>query len=166
MIVSGEKCVAETALALGADVVPQGTPATLESLCPDVVIIDEPADARAHRWIAAARRTGALVVTVRDRDDARAASLAVERGVTRAPRGRQVLIELDRDLRLKLAAAVADAIAVAESDAEVRITGRFVVAPRSVRRSLGGGGRAALAKALVFAARSRSARAWSAERAS
>lgn len=156
MVVRGEKCVVETALALGADVVPNATPALLEALCPEVVIVDDPVEEKARRWITAARRAGALVVAARDRDgESREAGLAAERGVTRAPRGRHVLIELGRDLRLKLAASVADAIAVAEPDADIRITSRYVAAPRRP-----------WAKAAILSSRGRSSAPWSVERAS
>ena len=169
MIVRGEKCVVETALALGADVVPNATPATLEAFCPDVVIVDDPVEAKSQRWIAAARRSGALVVTVRDRaTESRAASLAAARGVTRAPRRRYVRIELDRRLRLKLAAAIADAIAVAEPDAKVRITGGFVAPTYALRASASAQATAhkTVGKAPMLSSRSRSSGTWSVERVS
>jgi hypothetical protein len=130
MAVQGGRSVLETALVLGADVVPDATPRAIDALQPDVVIVDEPVEAKARPWIAAARRAGALVVTFRAlRLVDETADSAADARMTRTPRGRGVRIELDADLRLKLAAAVADAIMTAEPDADVRITSA-VVSPR------------------------------------
>jgi spore coat polysaccharide biosynthesis predicted glycosyltransferase SpsG len=62
----GPAPVVETALALGADVLAQSGLRSLKALAPDIVVIDDPVRAAARRWIEAARRSGALVVTVHD----------------------------------------------------------------------------------------------------
>jgi spore coat polysaccharide biosynthesis predicted glycosyltransferase SpsG len=62
----GDAAVEETALALGCDVVRGGPVTLLESLAPDVLVVDDPVTANAKRWIAAGRRAGCLVVSVHD----------------------------------------------------------------------------------------------------
>jgi spore coat polysaccharide biosynthesis predicted glycosyltransferase SpsG len=64
--VRGSRKAMEVGLALGADVMPSATSRTIARVRPDVVVIDDPSAAHAQRWIAAARRAGALVVTVHD----------------------------------------------------------------------------------------------------
>lgn len=62
----GPSQVEDTAIALGADVLTDGTPASIRVLRPDVVVVDDPIATAARRWIDAARKTGALVVTIHD----------------------------------------------------------------------------------------------------
>lgn len=62
----GGRRVEETALALGADVLPAATPRLLRAMRPDVVIVDDPVARTARQWMTAARRAGALVVSVHD----------------------------------------------------------------------------------------------------
>jgi spore coat polysaccharide biosynthesis predicted glycosyltransferase SpsG len=64
--VRGKRKVVDAALSLGADVVAGATPRVVRALRPDVVIVDDPIASHARSWIAAARRSGALVVTVHD----------------------------------------------------------------------------------------------------
>src|SRR5204862_8264107 len=56
--VRGGTSVQETALALGADVLGDEGVRALARLQPDVVIIDDPIAADAHRWMRAARQIG------------------------------------------------------------------------------------------------------------
>jgi spore coat polysaccharide biosynthesis predicted glycosyltransferase SpsG len=56
----------ETALALGCDVVRGGPITLLESIAPDVLVVDDPDTADAARWRAAGRRAGCLVISVHD----------------------------------------------------------------------------------------------------
>jgi hypothetical protein len=73
----------DTALALGADVIARPTPAVVRALRPDVVIVDDPVASVARTWIAAARRVGALVVTVHDLGiGCRESDLAIDGSVT------------------------------------------------------------------------------------
>src|SRR5215211_7501194 len=84
MSVRGGAAVRETALALGADVVLEDGTSALSSIAPDVVV-DDPVTADAKRWMAAARRAGALVVTVHDLGiGARGADLVIDGSVTRS----------------------------------------------------------------------------------
>jgi UDP-2,4-diacetamido-2,4,6-trideoxy-beta-L-altropyranose hydrolase len=62
----GGEQVIDTAIALGADVLTDGTPSSVGALKPDVVVIDDPIASAARRWITAARRAGSIVVTVHD----------------------------------------------------------------------------------------------------
>lgn len=64
--VPGTPAEAETALALGADVIPQATPRLIESLRPDVVVVDDVVAAQNGSWIIAAQRAGALILDVDD----------------------------------------------------------------------------------------------------
>jgi spore coat polysaccharide biosynthesis predicted glycosyltransferase SpsG len=66
LCVRGPELVVETALSLGADVVSRADLRTLRSLRPDVVVVDDPVAAAARPWIDAARRAGAVVVTIHD----------------------------------------------------------------------------------------------------
>ncbi len=142
----------------GADVVPSATPAMLQTLRPDVVIIDDPVTRDAERWARAARRAGAVVVTVHDLGlGAYGADLTIDGSVTRARRrsGRgvvlagtrfavldpgvsrpasvrggtpRVLIALGGGPHARRAQDIADRIAAADPRAEVRIAGGFVSA--------------------------------------
>jgi spore coat polysaccharide biosynthesis predicted glycosyltransferase SpsG len=62
----GPQLVVDTALSLGADVVAGGGLGAIRALRPDVVVIDDPVAKTARPWIAAARRFGAVVVTIHD----------------------------------------------------------------------------------------------------
>jgi hypothetical protein len=64
--VPGARSAAETALALGADVIAEATPAVIARLQADVVVVDDPVVAQVNGWIIAAQRAGALVVTAED----------------------------------------------------------------------------------------------------
>jgi hypothetical protein len=85
MSVRGGAAVRETALALGADVLLDEGTRALSAVEPDVVVIDDPITKDAKRWMAAARRIGALVVTVHDLGiGARGADLVIDGSVTRS----------------------------------------------------------------------------------
>lgn len=148
----------EAALALGADVLPSATLQTLRAIRPDVVVIDDPVARDAERWTRAARRAGAVVVSVHDLGiGGRGADLAIDGSVTRqrktgargkvlagtrfavldpamtrqpsgAGRAARVLIALGGGPHARRAQAIADRIAAADSGAEVRIAGGFVSA--------------------------------------
>ena len=82
--VHGGPRVIDAAVALGADVVAHATPRLVGPMRPDVVIVDDPVEARARLWIAAARRAGALVVTVHDLGiGCHESDLAIDGSVTR-----------------------------------------------------------------------------------
>src|ERR1044071_3495797 len=87
--------VTETALALGADVLVDDSVRVLTRVRPDVVVIDDPIASDAKRWMCAARRVGALVVTIHALGiGAHGADLVLDGSVTRpAPRaaGRRAL---------------------------------------------------------------------------
>jgi spore coat polysaccharide biosynthesis predicted glycosyltransferase SpsG len=62
----GRAVAVDAALRLGCDVVSGPPSRLLGSLQPDVLIVDDPIAADARRWIAEARKTGCLVVSVHD----------------------------------------------------------------------------------------------------
>jgi spore coat polysaccharide biosynthesis predicted glycosyltransferase SpsG len=62
----GPSTVIDTAIALGADVLTDGSPRSIALLRPDVVIVDDPIPGATRSWVAAGRRAGAVVVTVHD----------------------------------------------------------------------------------------------------
>ena len=64
--VPGARTAAEEALALGADVIAEATPAVINRLKAEIVVVDDPVAAQIGGWIIAAQRAGALVVTAED----------------------------------------------------------------------------------------------------
>jgi spore coat polysaccharide biosynthesis predicted glycosyltransferase SpsG len=66
LCVRGPSAAIDTALSLGADVLTDGRPRSVDALRPDVLVIDDPVGSNARRWVAAGRRAGALVVTIHD----------------------------------------------------------------------------------------------------
>jgi hypothetical protein len=64
--VPGTRAAAEQALAMGADVIAEATPAVIGALQADVVVVDDPVAAQMGGWIITAQRAGALVVTAED----------------------------------------------------------------------------------------------------
>jgi spore coat polysaccharide biosynthesis predicted glycosyltransferase SpsG len=84
LAVRGGRRIEETALALGADVLPAATPRVIRALRPDVVIVDDPVAPAASRWMLSARRAGALVVSVHDLGiGCRESDLLIDGSVTR-----------------------------------------------------------------------------------
>lgn len=88
--VPGTRGVAETVVALGADVIAEATPEVINTLQADIVVVDDPIAAQVGGWIIAAQRAGALVVTAEDlglntltRSAARNASFLAEAGRSR-----------------------------------------------------------------------------------
>ena len=89
--VRGSRKAMEVGLALGADVLASATSRSIARVHPDVVVIDDPSASHAQRWIAAARRAGALVVTVHDLGMGCAdGDLVVDGSIANAARGRHV----------------------------------------------------------------------------
>jgi spore coat polysaccharide biosynthesis predicted glycosyltransferase SpsG len=160
----GGAAVEETALALGCDVMRGGPVTLLESLAPDVLVVDDPVTAHAKRWIAAGRRAGCLVVSVHDLGlGCLDADLVIDGSVTlnaRACRGLtlagpefalldpslreqkescepfSVLVTLDGGSRLELALEIAEAIVGADSRATVRLAGGFLGALAPIRERI------------------------------
>jgi spore coat polysaccharide biosynthesis predicted glycosyltransferase SpsG len=158
--VRGDAGARETALALGGDVLADVGMGMLLALQPDVVVIDDPVAADARRWMAAARRIGALVVTIHDLGlGARGADLVIDGSITRnAPRSagtrtltgsrfavldprlaqmrrapeqlRRVLIALGGGPHAELAGKIAETIVATDAYAQVRIAGGFVALQR------------------------------------
>jgi spore coat polysaccharide biosynthesis predicted glycosyltransferase SpsG len=58
--------VLDTAIALGSDVLTDGSPRSVRLLRPDVLVVDDPIASAARPWVAAARSTGTVVVTIHD----------------------------------------------------------------------------------------------------
>ena len=91
----GRADAADVALALGAELISSPTRRTLRALAPDVVVIDDPVAGSARRWIAAARRAGAIVVTIHDLGlGAPEGDLVIDGSATRAARGRKGTVSL------------------------------------------------------------------------
>ena len=160
----GGAAVEETALALGCDVVRGGPVQLLESLAPDVLVVDDPVTANARRWIAAGRRAGCLVVSVHDLvRGCLDADLVIVGGVTMnacASRGMtlagpqlalldpslldekeprdpySVLVALGGGPRLELALEIAEAIVDADPRATVRLAGGFLTALPEIRERI------------------------------
>jgi spore coat polysaccharide biosynthesis predicted glycosyltransferase SpsG len=153
----------EAALALGVDVLASSTLSALARLRPDVLIIDDPVAREAERWARAARRAGAVVVTVHDLGiGGRGGDLAIDGSVTPSttlrgghvlagarfavldpdlnrqtavsPKTPRVLIALGGGPHARRAQAIADTIAAANPRAEIRIAGGFV-SPATKRSS-------------------------------
>jgi hypothetical protein len=57
---------ADTALALGADVIAGATPRLIEDVQPDVIVVDDVVAAQTGSWIIAAQRAGVLVLDVNE----------------------------------------------------------------------------------------------------
>ena len=64
--VPGTRTDAEQAVALGADVIAEATPAVIRALQADVVVVDDPVAAQIGGWIISAQQAGALIVTAED----------------------------------------------------------------------------------------------------
>src|SRR5688500_9482954 len=64
--VPGPRQNAETALALGADVIAEATAAVIDTMQPDVLVVDDAVAAQTGSWIIAAQRAGALILDVND----------------------------------------------------------------------------------------------------
>jgi D-arabinose 1-dehydrogenase-like Zn-dependent alcohol dehydrogenase len=108
--VTGARDTAEAALALGADVIADASPLLIGSLRPDVVIVDDPIPSKARPWVDAARRAGALHMTVHD------------------DLGNGVLIAVGGNDQNDEAVAIAEAIVAAHPDAEVKFDGASAAA--------------------------------------
>jgi spore coat polysaccharide biosynthesis predicted glycosyltransferase SpsG len=93
--VKGGESVVHTALTLGGDVLREGSTRVLERMRPDVVVVDDPTAATARPWIDAARRVGAIVVTIHDMGVGCAdADLVIDGSVTRTVRARKGAVAL------------------------------------------------------------------------
>jgi spore coat polysaccharide biosynthesis predicted glycosyltransferase SpsG len=146
----GPQTASDIALALGADLVTRPCRRTLRALAPDVVVIDDPIASHARGWIRAARRAGALVVTIHDRGlGCPEGDLLIDGSAVLDPRirtefvpagrngsaksGRTVVIALGGGPHAQAANAIAEAIVAADPEADVRIVAGFVAAPRPTR---------------------------------
>lgn len=159
----GGRRAKEAALALGADVLAQSSVSRLKALRPDVVVIDDPVARDADRWTRAARKAGAVVVTVHDLGlGGHGADLVIDGSVTKMRRKSgnskvlsgtrfavvdpavqhthatpsstpRVLIALGGGPHARRAEAIAAAVAAWNPKAEIRIAGGFV--PAQAKRS-------------------------------
>ena len=85
--VRGGEAVTDAALALGGDVLADSSVRVISKLRPDVVVVDDPIRTSARSWIRAARRAGAIVVTVHDLGiGCTDADLVIDGSVTRRAR--------------------------------------------------------------------------------
>jgi spore coat polysaccharide biosynthesis predicted glycosyltransferase SpsG len=153
LCVRGPGDAADAALALGADLLSDGAPRSIPLLRPDVVVVDDPVASAARRWVTAARRAGAIVVTIHDLgighpegDVAIDGSVVRQARPKRAHKGatgtrytildpalptrdrldtpeRRVLVALGGGPRRAMAATIVKAIAAADPRAEIRIAG-------------------------------------------
>ena len=157
----GPDQAADAALALGADLLTNAAPRSITLLRPDVVVVDDPVASAARPWVAAARRSGAIVVTIHDLgigcpdgdvvfDGSLVRSarpkrggqaftsyaildFALQKAQNRGRPGRGVLVALGGGPRRGTTMAIAKAIAAADPRAEIRIAGGFA-APKGVSR--------------------------------
>jgi hypothetical protein len=58
--------LADLALSVGADVIPNATPRLIDALELDVLVVDDPVAAQMAGWIIEAQRIGVLVLTLSD----------------------------------------------------------------------------------------------------
>ena len=146
--VRGSRRVIETALALGADLLPDAGPRVIRAMRPDVVIVDDPVERTARRWISAARRAGALVVSVHDLGiGCREADVVIDGSITRARRGPRGSVSLNGSRFALLDPLVAEA-ARQRREAERQ---QREAQHRRVLIALGGGPRVRLAGAIADA---------------
>ncbi len=90
LAIRGSERVKEAALSFGADVLPDASPRVIRKLRPDVVIVDDPIERASRRWMTAARRAGALVVSVHDLGlGCRESDLLIDGSITRTTRARR-----------------------------------------------------------------------------
>lgn len=161
----------DVALALGTDLLASPSLDAMRRLAPDVVIVDDPNGRHARRWIAAARRAGALVVTIHDLGlGAPEGDLVIDGSVAHAARARKGSVALSGTRFAVLDPELQSTSAPRTSTTPARAT----TADRRVLIALGGGPHAqtagAIARAIVaadpsvevriaggFAARSRTA---------
>jgi UDP-2,4-diacetamido-2,4,6-trideoxy-beta-L-altropyranose hydrolase len=145
--IRGSQRVIETALAFGADVVPDAGPRVIRAMRPDVVIVDDPVERTARRWMTAARRAGALVVSVHDLGiGCREADVVIDGSITRAGRGRRGSVSLNGSRFALLDPDVAEAAQQRREAAE-----RRQAQHRRVLIALGGGPRVRMAGAIAEA---------------
>ena len=141
MAIRGSQRVIETALAFGADVLPAAGPSVIRAMRPDIVIVDDPIERTARRWMAAARRAGALVVSVHDLGiGCRESDVVIDGSITRARRGPRGSVSLNGS-RFALLDPLVSGTARQRRDARNR---RVLIA-------LGGGPRVRLAGAIADA---------------
>jgi spore coat polysaccharide biosynthesis predicted glycosyltransferase SpsG len=89
--IRGSRNAMHVGLALGADVLPSASARSIARLRPDVVVIDDPSAESAQRWITAARRAGALVVTVHDLGiGCPEGDVVIDGSITKTARGKNV----------------------------------------------------------------------------
>jgi spore coat polysaccharide biosynthesis predicted glycosyltransferase SpsG len=147
--IRGSRRVIETALAFGADVLPDAGPRVIRAMRPDVVVVDDPVARSARRWMNAARRAGALVVSVHDLGiGCREADVVIDGSITRARRGPRGSVSLNGSRFALLDPAIAEAAR------QRRVTVRERRQARQARRvliALGGGPRVRLAGAIADA---------------
>jgi spore coat polysaccharide biosynthesis predicted glycosyltransferase SpsG len=152
----GSRQARHAALRLGADLIASPTVAAIAALKPDVVVIDDPVSADARRWIRAARKAGALAVTMHDLGlGCHDGDLRIDGSLTRAASGARalsgpryavldptlrdagtaypaarrrstVLIALGGGPHARRAESIASRIVRANPDAEVQIAAGFV----------------------------------------
>ena len=140
--------VAETAVALGCDVITGSASSVLRRVAPDVLIVDDPIAADARRWMRAGRRAGSLIVSIHDLGlGCLDADLVIDGSITKNARARNGLTlagpkyaVLDPALLEEVRAARLQAV-YAEHERD----------PYEVLVALGGGPRAELANDIAEA---------------
>jgi UDP-2,4-diacetamido-2,4,6-trideoxy-beta-L-altropyranose hydrolase len=137
--------VIETAIALGCDVVRGSASRVLSRVQPDVLVVDDPIAADARRWMRAARRAGALVVSIHDLGlGCLDADLVIDGSITRNARARRGLTLAGPQYAV-LDPAILDTVGSVLSDRPDDHD------PYSVLVALGGGPRAELANDIAEA---------------
>ena len=145
--IRGSRRVIETALAFGADVLPDAGPGVIRAMRPDVVIVDDPVARSARRWMSAARRAGALVVSVHDLGiGCREADVVIDGSITRTRRGPRGSVSLNGSRFALLDPNVVEARVRRDAARDSREAQH-----RRVLIALGGGPRVRLAGAIADA---------------
>ena len=148
MAIRGPRRAIDTALAYGADVLADVSPRVVRAMRPDIVIVDDPVERTARRWMAAARRAGALVVSVHDLGiGCREADVVIDGSITRARRGPRGSVSLNGSQFALLDPQVAVVARQRRETARERTEAHN----RRVLIALGGGPRVRLAGAIADA---------------
>jgi spore coat polysaccharide biosynthesis predicted glycosyltransferase SpsG len=133
--------VQDTAIALGADVLTDGSPRSIRLLRPDVLVVDDPVASATRAWVTAAKCVGTVVVTIHDLGlGFTGGDVVIDGSITRTARV--------RPRRVGLTGA---RYAILDPALPVGVRSRAVDRERRVLVALGGGPRREIARAIADA---------------
>ena len=134
--------VQDTAIALGADVLTDGSPGSIRLLRPDVLVVDDPIASATRAWVVAAKRVGTVVVTIHDLGLGYAAGdVVIDGSITRQAR-------VPRRVRMGLTGA---RYAILDPSLTIGTRPRGIERERRVLVALGGGPRREIARSIAEA---------------